>query len=171
MTAAHSLSSRAALRARFGIAAVIVAVIAASLALSTATFAAGPKAKAKAMLAIENAWTRATPPKAPVAGGFLTVRNDDARADRLLSATSPDAERVEIHEMSMTDGVMRMRKLDDGLEIPAKTSTQLKPGGYHLMFIGPKHPFVRGETVTATLRFERAGTREVKLEVREMGSR
>ncbi|MCC7248356.1 MAG: copper chaperone PCu(A)C [Lysobacter sp.] len=171
MTTVYSNSARTALRARFGIAAVVAASLAISAAFSAATFAAGPKAKAKPTLAIENAWTRATPPKAPVAGGFLAVRNDDARADRLLSATSPDAERVEIHEMSMTDGVMRMRKLDDGLEIPAKTSTQLKPGGYHLMFIGPKHPFVRGETVTAMLRFERAGTREVKLEVREMGSR
>jgi len=149
----------------------IAALVAASLAVSAATFAAGPKAKTKPTLAIENAWTRATPPKAPVAGGFLTVRNDDARADRLLSASSPDAERVEIHEMSMTDGVMRMRKLDDGLEIAAKTSTPLKPGGYHLMFIGPKRPFVLGQTVVATLRFERAGTREVTFEVRAMGSR
>lgn len=171
MNAPHTPAARNGLSARFGVAASVAAFVAASLALSAASFAAGPKAKSNSTLAIENAWTRATPPNAPVAGGFLTVRNDDARADRLLSASSPDAERVEIHEMSMTDGVMRMRKLDDGLAIPAKSSTPLKPGGYHLMFIGPKHPFVRGETVTVTLRFERAGTREVAFEVREMGSR
>lgn len=175
MNARHSLIARIAFSSRRSIA----ALVAASLALSAATFAAGPKPNAKPSerasanptLVVENAWTRATAPKAPVAGGFLTVRNDAARADRLLSATSPDAERVEIHEMSMNDGVMRMRKLDDGLDIPANASTPLKPGGYHLMFIGPKRPFVLGETVVATLRFERAGSREVRFEVRTMGSR
>lgn len=121
-------------------------------------------------IAIEQAWTRATPPNAPVAGGFLTIRNGGGRADRLMSVTSPDANSVEIHQMTMEDGVMRMRKLADGLPIDAKSVVMLKPGGYHLMFIGPKRPIVEGGTVTATLRFEKAGAREVRFDVRSLGS-
>lgn len=135
-----------------------------ALALCTAALAASPK------IAIEQAWTRATAPGAPVAGGFLTLRNPGKQPDRLLSATSPDAERVEIHEMRMDDGMMRMRRLDAGIAIPAGGTVALKPGGYHLMFIGPKRRFEPGATVTATLRFERSGERTVRFEVRAMGA-
>ncbi len=121
-------------------------------------------------IVIEQAWTRATPPKAPVAGGFVTIRNKGNRDDRLVSVTSPDAASVEIHQMSMDGGVMRMRKLNDGVAIGANAARILKPGGYHLMFIGPKRPFVEGGTVTATLRFEKAGTHEVHFDVQALGS-
>ncbi len=139
-----------------------------AMMLSFAVGAAQP-AKKDAIV-MDQAWARATPPGAPVAGGFVTIRNTAKRADRLLSATSPDARLVEIHEMNMDNGVMRMRRIDDGLAIAPNATLELKPGGYHLMFIGPKHPFVQGETITATLRFEQAGTREVRFEVRAMGS-
>lgn len=135
----------------------------------SASAGAAPPAK-KDAIAVEQAWARATPPSAPVAGGFVTLRNTANREDRLLSATSPDANTVEIHEMRMDNGVMRMRRIDDGLPIAANGALELKPGGYHLMFIGPKHPFVQGETINATLGFEHAGTREVRFEVRAMGS-
>ena len=136
-----------------------------------ASFSAGAAQPAKrGAVVIEQAWTRATAPNAPVAGGFVTIRNNGNRADRLVSATSPDADRVEIHQMSMDGGVMRMRKLSDGLPIGAKAVVTLKPGGHHLMFIGPKRRLVEGDTVTATLRFEHAGEREVRFEVRAIGS-
>jgi len=118
----------------------------------------------------EHAWVRATAPNAPVAGGFVSLRNTSNRADRLLSVASPDAGTVEMHESRMSDGMMRMRRLDDGIAIAPNATTTLKPGGYHLMFIGPKKQFAQGGTVTATLRFERAGTRMIKFEVRGMGS-
>lgn len=139
-----------------------------AMMLSLAVSAAQPAKKDAIVL--DQAWARATPPGAPVAGGFVTIRNTAKRADRLLSASSPDAGLVEIHAMNMDNGVMRMRRIDDGLAIAANATLELKPGGYHLMFIGPKHPFVQGETITATLRFEQAGTREVRFEVRAMGS-
>ncbi|GAA4784319.1 copper chaperone PCu(A)C [Lysobacter hankyongensis] len=149
-------------------------LLSAAIAISTvsALFAASLLAAppAKPALMIEAPWTRATPPQAPVAGGFLTIRNNGRRADHLLSATSPDAERVEIHEMRMDGDMMRMRRLDDGLAIAPNATLELKPGGYHLMFIKPTHPFVAGETVTATLRFEHGGMREVRFEVRPLGS-
>lgn len=121
-------------------------------------------------IVVEHAWVRATPPNAPVAGGFVSLRNTSNRADRLLSVTSPDATTVEIHESRMSDGVMRMRRLDAGVAIGPNATVALKPGGYHLMFIGPKKPFAQGGTVTATLNFERTGTQAVKFEVRGMGS-
>ncbi len=139
-----------------------------AMTLSFAVGAAQPVKKDA--IALDQAWARATPPGAPVAGGFVTIRNTAKRADRLLSATSPDARLVEIHEMNMDNGVMRMRRIDDGLPIVPNGTLELKPGGYHLMFIGPKHPFVQGETITATLRFEHAGTHEVRFDVRAMGS-
>lgn len=130
-----------------------------------------PAATARAVgtLIVGDAWVRATPPKAPVAGGFLSIRNTGKTTDRLLSATSPDAARVEIHTMKMEDGVMRMRKLENGLEIPPGGSATLVPGGEHLMFFSPTRRFVEGETVTATLRFERAGERTVRFAVRTAG--
>lgn len=121
-------------------------------------------------LTVSDAWVRATPPRAPVAGGFLSIRNNGRQADRLLSATSPDAARVEIHTMTMNDGVMRMRRIDDGLPITPGAAVTLAPGGEHLMFISPTRRFVEGETVTATLRFERAGERTVRFAVRAAGS-
>lgn len=139
-------------------------------AMSAITAGAAQPAKTTGGIAIEQAWTRATPPNAPVAGGFLTIRNSGDRADRLVSVTSPDANSVEIHQMTMDGGVMRMRKLADGLPIDARSVVMLKPGGYHLMFIGPTRPIVEGGTVTATLRFEKAGTREVHFDVRALGS-
>jgi len=158
--------------ARLSFAAVCGASLATAL-LATAVCAAPPKPKPSPKpdtLAIEQAWARATPPGAPVAGGFLTVRNTDGTEDRLLSATSPDAEKVEIHEMRMDGGIMRMRRMDDGLTIAAGGTLALAPGGFHLMFIGPKHPFAAGQTVTATLRFEHGGERTVRFEVRGMGA-
>lgn len=157
MNTAHAFSFRKT--------SLLVALAAAS------AFSAGAAQPAKTGgIAIEQAWTRATPPNAPVAGGFLTIRNSGDRADRLVSVTSPDANSVEIHQMTMEDEVMRMRKLADGLPIDARSVVMLKPGGYHLMFIGPKRPIVEGGTVTATLRFEKAGTREVRFDVRALGS-
>lgn len=139
--------------------------------LAGAALAAKPRPAPKPdPLAIERPWARATPPGAPVAGGFLDVRNVGATEDRLLSATSPDADKVELHEMRMDAGVMRMRRIDGGLAIAPGGTLTLAPGGFHLMFIGPKHPFVAGETVTATLRFERGGERTVRFEVRPIGA-
>lgn len=112
----------------------------------------------KGSLTISQPWSRATSPRATVGAGFLTIRNAGARGDRLISATSPRAERVEIHTMSMDGGVMRMRQLVDGLALPAGGTATLAPSGNHIMLIGLKSPLKAGERVPATLRFARAGT-------------
>ena len=122
-------------------------------------------------LRVDDPWARATPPGAPVAGGFMTVRNLGDRPDRLVSVRSAAAEKVEIHEMRADDGMMRMRMLPDGLDFPAGASVTLQPGGYHLMFIRPRQPFVADGVVPATLVFERAGSVDVQLQVRDAGAR
>jgi copper(I)-binding protein len=115
-------------------------------------------------------WTRATPPTAQAGGGFLVVKNTGTTADRLIAAKSPAADNVEIHEMKMDGNVMRMRGLDKGLEIPPGATVELKPGGFHVMFMGLKAPFTKGGKVPLTLVFEKAGSIDVELPVEAMGA-
>jgi copper(I)-binding protein len=119
-------------------------------------------AQAADSLAFSNAWVRATPPNAKVAGGFVEILNAGKNADRLLSASSDAAERVEIHEMKMAGDVMQMRQLTEGLMIPAGQSVQLKPGSYHLMLMAPKKPIAEGQKLIITLVFEKAGKRSLE---------
>ena len=121
-------------------------------------------------LAIDHPWSRETPKAAPVAGGYLKVVNKGA-ADRLVAVQSDASTRVEIHEMAVIDGVMKMRALDKGLAVPAGGTLELKPGGYHVMFIGLKAPFKAGETVKGTLVFEKAGKIDVDFNVEAMSAK
>jgi copper(I)-binding protein len=109
-----------------------------------------------------NAWVRATPPNAKVAGAFVSIENTGTSADRLISASTDAAGSVEIHEMSMQGDIMQMRQLTEGLAIPAKQSVTLKPGGLHLMLIAPKQAIAEGRKVRITLLFEKAGSRTVE---------
>lgn len=125
----------------------------------------------KAGIRIEQPWTRATPGGARVGGGYLRITNSGQAADRLIAGQVTFAERVEIHEMAVTGGVMTMRNLPDGLEIPAGQTVELKPGGYHVMFMGLRQPLTEGQIVKATLTFARAGTIEVDFRVGPVGGR
>ena len=120
-------------------------------------------------LEIGHPWSRAVPAGASVAGGYLTVANHGAAPDRLLSVSSGISAKAELHEMAVKDGVMTMRPLADGLEIPAGGSIELKPGSYHLMFIGLKELPKQGGSFEATLTFEKAGAVEVEFAVEAMG--
>jgi copper(I)-binding protein len=77
-------------------------------------------------LEIEQPYARATPPNAPVSGGYMTIRNSGAETDRLISGEADFADRVEIHEMAMEGDVMKMRQLTDGLEIPGRRRSRAK---------------------------------------------
>jgi copper(I)-binding protein len=121
-------------------------------------------------LVIEAPWTRATPGGAKVAGGFLTVRNTGTEADRLIGGTFPNAPRVEVHEMAVVDGTMRMREVRGGIEIPAGGSVQLRPGGYHMMFMDLSQPVRTGAPVRGTLVFQKAGSVEISYDVAPVGA-
>jgi hypothetical protein len=121
-------------------------------------------------LVVLSPWTRATPGGAKIAGGYLKITNNGKSADRLVGATSVSAGSVEIHEMSMTDGVMKMRPLADGLTVKPGDTVEFKPGGFHMMFMDIKQPLKQGNTLKATLKFEKAGTLDVSFNVNAMGA-
>lgn len=122
-------------------------------------------------LKIDHPWTRATPAGAKVAGGYLTIQNGGSAPDRLLGGSSDIAGRIEIHEMAVRDGIMTMRPLDKGLEVKPGDKTELKPGGYHIMFMDLKRQLKEGESVKGTLQFEKAGTVAVEFAVQGVGAR
>lgn len=122
-------------------------------------------------LKIGHPWSRTTPPAAKVAGGFLTIENTGKQADRLISATFSGSSNVELHEMAVDNGVMRMRELPRGIEIPAGGKVELKPGGLHLMFMGLTSGLKQGSNLKGELVFERAGKIEVEFKIEAMGAR
>ncbi|MCZ8182558.1 MAG: DUF1775 domain-containing protein [Beijerinckiaceae bacterium] len=114
-------------------------------------------------------WSRATPGGAKVAGGFMRITNKGVAPDRLVGGSAEIAGVFEVHEMRMDGNVMRMRALEKGLEIKPGETVELKPGGYHVMFLDLKKPLKTGDTVKGTLVFEKAGTVEVSYTVQSMG--
>ncbi|MBL0900373.1 MAG: copper chaperone PCu(A)C [Reyranella sp.] len=121
-------------------------------------------------LEIATPWTRATAPTARSGGGFMTIINKGTTADRLVAARSNASAKVEIHEMKMDGSVMRMRELEQGLEIPPGATVTLKPGGFHIMFMELKAPFAVNGKVPLTLVFEKAGSIDVEMKVEAMGA-
>jgi copper(I)-binding protein len=132
-------------------------------------FGANAHDYSKGSMHIEHPWSRATPKGASVGAGYLIIENRGAIADRLISVSSAISERGEIHEMAVTDGVMRMRPLAKGVEIAPGMTAKIEPGGLHIMFPGLKRPLEKGERFKATLNFEKAGAVEVEFVVEAMG--
>jgi len=104
------------------------------------------------VVAIMNAWVREAHPKATVNAGYLALVNTRTEAVTVVAVESPQFERVEIHEMAMTDGLMSMQELEV-IDVPAESTVQLEPGGKHLMLIEPKKPLAAGQSVDFMLRF------------------
>jgi periplasmic copper chaperone A len=139
----------------------------------TATFLLAGIASARdyklGALEITQPWARATPKGAETGAGYLTIKNTGATTDRLVSATLSNAATAQIHEMSMDNGVMKMREITGGVEIKPGETVTLKPNSFHVMFMGLKAPLVRGKSVSGTLTFEKAGTITVEFEVAPVG--
>ncbi len=118
---------------------------------------------------IVHPWSRATPAGAKVAAGYLKLVNKGTQPDRLIAVTGDIAGKAEIHQMSVgSDGVMTMRALVDGVEIPAGGEVELKPGSYHIMFMQLKEQPKAGVKFKGTLTFEKAGVVEVEFAVDAM---
>jgi copper(I)-binding protein len=122
-----------------------------------------------AQVEVEHAWSRATAPGAKVGAGYLIIRNQAEKADRLLGASSSVAARVETHIAEKQGEVMRMREVK-GYDVPAKGSFELKPGGPHLMLVDIKRQLKEGEKLPLVLRFQNAGEIRAELEVRALGA-
>jgi copper(I)-binding protein len=121
-------------------------------------------------LVITQAWSRATPGGAKIGGGYLTIENRGSVADRLTGGSADVASSVQVHEMSVKDGVMTMRPLDKGLAIEPGKTVKLAPGGYHLMLHDLKGPLKQGDKLPVTLEFEKAGRVKVSFDVQGIGA-
>jgi copper(I)-binding protein len=127
------------------------------------TYKAGP-------LVIATPWSRATPGGAKVAGGYVTITNTGSTPDRLTAATLSVAEAGEVHESTTAGGVVRMRPVEGGVEIRPGATVELRPGGYHIMFVRLTQPLKEGEKLSGSLTFENAGTVPVEFAVRGLGT-
>ncbi|HUA55901.1 MAG TPA: copper chaperone PCu(A)C [Candidatus Sulfotelmatobacter sp.] len=156
------------MRALFKFASIFqLVLIVIPFAFAPAAFAQGSGASP---IAVEGPWARATPAGARTGAVYMTLANKANASDRLTAAASDVAAEVQIHEMSVVNGIMKMRQLTDGLAIPAGGSVTLKPGSYHVMLIGLKKPLTVGETFPLTLTFQRAGNISVTVQVKAMGA-
>lgn len=122
-------------------------------------------------ISVRHPWSRATPKGAQVAGAYLTIENGGMTPDKLLEASTPAARKIEIHRMSVADGVMTMRPVEEGLAIPPEGTVTLAPGGEHLMLIGLAAPLNEGMRIPVSLFFERAGMIEATFEVGSVGAK
>lgn len=120
-------------------------------------------------LKIDHPWSRATPKGASVAGGYMKITNTGTTSDRLTGGETGAARRFEIHQMSMEGGVMKMREVKDGVEIPPGATVELRPGAYHVMMVNLSKPFTKGDRVKASLTFEKAGKVDIEFAVEAFG--
>jgi hypothetical protein len=134
----------------------------------TATFARDYKLGS---LEIADPWSRATPKGASVAAGYMKITNSGTVPDRLISGSSDVAPAFEVHEMTMENDVAKMRPVKGGREIKPGETVELKPGSFHVMFVGLKKPLAPGDHVKARLVFEKAGPVDVEYDVRAMGAK
>lgn len=118
--------------------------------LSLASFLAGSihAGSANPPARVSGAWVRATVPAQTASGAFLQITSPYPA--RLVEVASDAAERVEIHSMTMDQGVMRMRQVKE-VELPAKTPVKFSPGGFHLMLMGLKKTLKPGDEVNLSL--------------------
>lgn len=114
-------------------------------------------------LIIEHPVIPATVRAAPVAAGYLKIINGTSETERLLAVKTSFSEKSQIHTMEVSEGVMRMRPLADGIEIPAGETVVLKQGGLHLMFMKLREQMEVGQLREVTLTFENAGDIDIKM--------
>lgn len=114
---------------------------------------------------IELAWCRPTHKSVAVGACYLAIHNRGSEADRLVAVDTSVAGRVELHVSSLADGVMQMRPLTQGIEIPAESTVDFRERGYHVMLAELKAPLEAGATVAGSLVFARAGAVPVTFRV------
>jgi periplasmic copper chaperone A len=149
----------------------IVRPIAAAIALMLAVAPALAQQFTSGDITIEAPWARATPKGAPVAGGYMAIHNNGKTEDRLVGGAFDFAGKVQVHEMTMQNGIMKMRPLPSGLAIPPGGTVTLDPNGDHLMFMGLKRQLTQGEIVKGDLTFAHAGAIPVEIKVGGIGDR
>jgi copper(I)-binding protein len=153
---------------RLSLAAALAATLAVVLLVAGCGTAASPSPSAAPTAAapvIANAWVRPPMGMDRPAAGYLSITNPGGVADALIAASSAVASRVEIHETVAGESGMTGMRPVARIDVPAGTTVELKPGGYHLMLMGVSSLQVGG-TVQLELTFEKAGKVTVTAEVK-----
>jgi copper(I)-binding protein len=132
--------------------------------------AMGPAAAADTVadITIKEPWARATV-GAGAGAAFLAIDNAGATPDRLVGASSPVSKTTELHTHIRDGEVMRMRQID-AIDVPAKATTTLQPGGLHIMFMQMAEPLAAGGSFPLTLRFAEAGEVTVTVQVKDVAA-
>ena len=120
-------------------------------------------------LSIHRPWSRELPPVAPNGAAYFRVENGGSAMVRIVSVSTPIADRAELHAHETDGGVMKMRHLRE-VEVPAGGEVSFEPGGLHVMLIGLKQPLKAGESYPLAVEFDGAGTIEVTVEITGMGT-
>jgi periplasmic copper chaperone A len=136
----------------------IVLALASLLWLTHAAFAAD-------MMVMDAVARASLVPTAKTGAIYFTLMNHGAVDDKLLSATSPASETVELHETQMDGDVMKMRAIEGGVALAAGATVEFKTGGMHVMLVGLKAPLKEGDTIQVELNFEKAGMIKVDVPV------
>jgi len=124
---------------------------------------------AASMVVVQQPWARATPGGAKTGAAYMTLINNGASADRLLSATTPLADQVQFHKETEDNGVSRMREVRN-VELEPGAKIVFKPGEMHMMLVGLKQPLIEGQALPLTLQFERAGNIDVTMPIEKVGA-
>ncbi len=140
-----------------------VAALSAVGALASADDAAGGNVH------VSGAWARATPPVSEMGAAYLSVANRGAEADRLIGASSPVAERAELHGHSVEAGMMTMRALET-VELRPGETVVFAPGGNHVMLIGLTRALRAGERFPLTLELDKGESLQVEVRVLPAGA-
>jgi len=122
---------------------------------------------AEASFTVSNAWIPEAPPNAEVSAAYLTIHNQTNKAHTLVGLSSPQFNKIEIHESKVVDGQERMQRIKT-LVVEAHGSVELKPGGYHLMLIKPLQPLKAGDTVNVKLQMDDASQITVHIPIRKI---
>jgi len=134
--------------------------------LSTTLFASSAFAT---NVTVSDAWARASAGMAKAGGAFMTLTNTATHDHTLVSASSDIAKRVELHTHIMDDGVMKMREVEGGINVPTGETVMLAPGGLHVMFLGLHAPLKEGTTFPLTLTFDSGRSTTVDVKVMSVG--
>lgn len=126
----------------------------------------GGIASAQSSLTVTDPWMRQPMAAAQQTGAFLVIENKTAEKRQLVSASSPVADKVELHTMSMNGGMMKMTQVK-AIDVPANGKAELKPGSFHIMLFGLKTRPEDGATVDLTLTFDNGQSVPVKAVVRK----
>lgn len=141
-----------------------------AIAIAILTLTVGPAfAQDADAVQVKDVWARATASGAKLGAAYATLSAGQASGDRLVSASSPVAGKVELHTMTMEGDVMRMRQIQN-IDVKAGATVELKPGGLHIMLLDLKSPLKEGEAFPLTMNFEKSGAKTFQVQVRSIGA-